>query len=69
MARIGYARVSTTDQGLDTQLAKLKAEECEVIRSEKVSGASRDGRTELATILAFYAPAMSLWSPDSTASA
>lgn len=53
MARIGYARVSTTDQDLDTQLAKLKAEGCEVIRSEKVSGASREGRTELATILDF----------------
>jgi DNA invertase Pin-like site-specific DNA recombinase len=53
MARIGYARVSTIDQDLDTQLAKLRAEGCEVIRSEKVSRASRDGRSELATILDF----------------
>lgn len=56
MARIGYARVSTADQDLDTQFAKLKAEGCEVIRSEKVSGGSRDGRTELATVLDFLRP-------------
>ncbi|MBZ9905492.1 recombinase family protein [Mesorhizobium sp. BR115XR7A] len=56
MARIGYARVSTIDQDLDTQLIKLKAEGCEVIRSEKVSGGSRDGRAELATVLDFLRP-------------
>ncbi|MBZ9907751.1 recombinase family protein [Mesorhizobium sp. BR115XR7A] len=56
MARIGYARVSTADQDLETQLVKLKAEGCEVIRSEKVSGGSRDGRTELATVLEFLRP-------------
>ncbi|TPL72297.1 recombinase family protein [Mesorhizobium sp. B2-3-15] len=56
MARIGYARVSTADQDLETQLVKLKAEGCEVIRSEKVSGGSRDGRAELATILDFLRP-------------
>jgi DNA invertase Pin-like site-specific DNA recombinase len=56
MARIGYARVSTTDQDLDTQLARLTAEGCAVIRSEKVSGASREGRNELATIIEFLRP-------------
>ena len=56
MPRIGYARVSTTDQDLETQLAKLKAEGCGVIRAEKVSGASRDGRNELATIIEFLRP-------------
>ncbi len=56
MARIGYARVSTLDQDLHIQLAKLKAEGCGVIRSEKVSGGSRDGRAELATVLEFLRP-------------
>ena len=35
------------------QLERLKAEGCGVIRSEKVSGASRDGRPELETIIEF----------------
>jgi len=56
MARIGYARVSTLDQDLEGQLAKLKAEGCVIIRSEKVSGASRDGRAELATVIEFLRP-------------
>src|SRR3954471_4799859 len=56
MPRIGYARVSTADQDLETQLAKLKAEGCGIVRAEKVSGGSRDGRTELATIIEFLRP-------------
>ncbi|RUX78259.1 recombinase family protein [Mesorhizobium sp. M7A.F.Ca.US.006.04.2.1] len=56
MSRIGYARVSTIDQDLETQIAKLKAEGCSIVRSEKVSGASRDGRAELATIIDFLRP-------------
>ncbi len=53
MARIGYARVSSADQDLELQIERLKAEGCQPIRSEKVSGASRDGRNELAAILDF----------------
>lgn len=53
MTRIGYARVSTIDQDLDGQVTKLQAEGCQIIRSEKVSGGSREGRAELETVLAF----------------
>ena len=53
MARIGYARVSTADQDLDVQIEKLRGEGCSIIRSEKVSGGSRDGRAELATVIEF----------------
>jgi len=56
MARIGCARVSTTDQDLTVQLERLAAEGCSVVRSEKVSGGSRDGRVELETILQFLRP-------------
>ena len=56
MPRIGYARVSTLDQDLDGQVARLKAEGCGIIRSEKVSGGSREGRDELATIIEFLRP-------------
>lgn len=56
MARIGYARVSSIDQDLDIQIAKLKAEGCEIVRSEKISGGSREGRVELETVIQFLRP-------------
>jgi len=49
----GYARVSTTDQDLAIQEAALKAAGCEIIRADKVSGTSTNGRTELAVPLEF----------------
>jgi len=56
MARVGYARVSTLDQDLDIQVARLRAEGCAIIRSEKLSGGSREGRTELANVIEFLRP-------------
>jgi DNA invertase Pin-like site-specific DNA recombinase len=50
---IGYARVSSGGQSTDTQVERLKAAGCTVIRKESVSGRSRDGRSELNTILEF----------------
>ena len=49
----GYARGSTTDQDLSIQDAALCAAGCTVIRAEKVTGTSREGRTELALLLDF----------------
>lgn len=51
--KYGYARVSSTDQDLSIQREALRAAGCEVIREEKVSGTSRNGRSELATLLEF----------------
>ena len=49
----GYARVSTVDQDLSLQEEALKKAGCTVIRSEKVSGTSRTGRSELDTLMEF----------------
>lgn len=48
--KIGYARVSTTDQNLDLQLTALKEAGCERIYQEKISGAKRN-RPELERLL------------------
>jgi DNA invertase Pin-like site-specific DNA recombinase len=53
---IGYARVSTVDQDCAIQVAALKAAGCHPVRSEQVSGTSRDGRKELDIVLSFLSP-------------
>ena len=53
---LGYARVSSSDQSTATQVERLTAAGCQVVRTEKVSGKSREGRTELETVLEFIRP-------------
>jgi DNA invertase Pin-like site-specific DNA recombinase len=53
MTVIGYARVSSTDQDLSIQETALSAAGCEVIRAEKRSGTTTEGRDELRTVLDF----------------
>jgi DNA invertase Pin-like site-specific DNA recombinase len=47
MRKIGYARVSSSDQNLDRQIVALRAEGCDEIFREKVSGKSMKNRPEL----------------------
>lgn len=49
--KIGYARVSTTDQTTDLQVEQLEAAGCTKIFSEQVSGTSTTDRTQLAAAL------------------
>jgi len=55
-AKIGYARTSTIEQNLDSQISALKEAGCDIIRTEQKSGASLEGRVELQTILEFIHP-------------
>ena len=51
MARVGYARVSTSSQNLDMQIAALKKSDCDRIFVEKVSGVKE--RPELQAALKY----------------
>ena len=53
--KIGYARVSTDDQNLTSQIEALEKEGCERIFKEKQSGASKD-REQLKLALASLRP-------------
>ena len=60
MSKYGYARCSSLSQSTDIQVEALTKAGCTVIRSEKKSGRSTEGRTELATILEFMSEGDSL---------
>ena len=47
MRKIGYARVSSSAQNLDRQIAALRAEQCDEIYREKGSGQSMKVRPQL----------------------
>jgi DNA invertase Pin-like site-specific DNA recombinase len=49
----GYARVSTGDQDLEIQEEALRAAGCQLVRSEKVTGTTREGRRKLRAVLDF----------------
>jgi DNA invertase Pin-like site-specific DNA recombinase len=56
MAAYGYACVSTLDQDAQLQEDTLRQAGCDIVRSEKVSGSSRNGRQELERLLEFLRP-------------
>jgi len=51
--KVGYARVSSTGQNLETQIEILKEAGCEKIFQEKKSGTAMDNRVQLQNALEF----------------
>ena len=49
--KLGYARVSTTDQDLAIQRSRLHEASCEKLFEEKASGARRDAARDRAPAL------------------
>lgn len=54
--RIGYARVSTVQQDLTRQLTALEKVKCDLVFSDKASGATMKGRPQLAAALKALRP-------------
>ncbi|CAH0537477.1 recombinase family protein [Vibrio marisflavi] len=52
MSKIGYARVSTSDQSLDVQIEKLKAAGCSKVFSDTATGSSTN-REGLVNLMAY----------------
>lgn len=55
MSRIGYARVSSRDQNLDSQLDMLKTAGCDNVFEDKISGV-KESRPEWNRLLEFLRP-------------
>lgn len=51
MVCYGYAWVSTSDQDYTLQEKVLRSAGCEIVRSEKMSGSTRQGRSEIELLL------------------
>ena len=62
--KVGYARVSTTDQSLENQMSRLAETGCELFFEEKTSGAAKK-RPQLENCSGNSARMMSLSSPGS----
>jgi DNA invertase Pin-like site-specific DNA recombinase len=56
MSKVGYARVSSTDQDFDGQIERLNASGCTRVFAEKASGKSTNGRHELRKALRALKP-------------